>query len=206
MIAALIVSRRRNYSILRRSSATALPRQRSPDGASRSSEETLVDPDIYEEASDSDDAMLLHPISNFPKRTSSANRALSFPDTDPPGQYTHLIHSRILQKFPFLIEMFYWGLNYLAYLFSKEGAVKLHNLNGKVNVQLAEDHGIGILNFEHQSMFSFLFFIPEVDVQRFFLKDHVGTMTILNQIYSLVHIPGTVACVSLRLSCTSPLN
>ena len=103
------------------------------------------------------------------------------------------IHSRILQKFPFLVEIFYWILNYAAYRFSKAMASALWGFKGNAVTQLAQDHGISILAFEHESFFSFFFSIKEVIVQHYFLKNHLSAITVLNQVYSLVHIPGTVA-------------
>ncbi len=188
MITALIVNRRKNYSIIPRSTP-APQRYRSPDGSSRSSEDTLVDPQDFDAAFDSDESSSLQPA----KRTRTPS-----PYPEPIGRFSNNIHSRILQKFPFLVEMFYWTLNYVAYRVSKDTAASLHGRKGNAVVQLAQDHGIDILKFEHDSLFSFLFLLKETTVQRFFLDNHVGMMTIINQVYSMVHIPGTVAYVSIH--------
>lgn len=103
-------------------------------------------------------------------------------------------HSRVLQKFPFLIEMFYWVLNLAFYAVTKAVAQLLFSKNDGL-WQLAQDHGVLILDIEHKSWLSFIFFIREVDFQQFFLNGHLTAMTFLNRIYSLVHIPGTVAYV-----------
>jgi len=89
--------------------------------------------------------------------------------------------------------MFYWILNYVAYRLSKQAAAAFHGQSGDAVVHLAQDHGISILNFEHDSAVSFFFAVKEIDVQRFFLEHHTGLMSVINQFYSLVHIPGTVA-------------
>jgi len=104
-------------------------------------------------------------------------------------------HSRVLQKFPFLIEMFYWVLNLAFYAVTKALAQLLFSKNDGL-WQLAEDHGVLILDIEHKSWLSFIFFIREVDFQQFFLNGHLTAMTFLNRIYSLVHIPGTVTFLS----------
>lgn len=102
-------------------------------------------------------------------------------------------HSQFLQKFPFLIEMFYWALNYAVYSVTKSLAEKFYDGKGNGVVELAQTHGISILTFEHDSFARFFFPIREVDVQRFFLVNgHTSLMTLLNRAYSLVHIPGTV--------------
>ncbi|CEN60906.1 hypothetical protein ASPCAL07577 [Aspergillus calidoustus] len=111
------------------------------------------------------------------------------------SRFAHHIHSRILQKLPFLVEMFYWVLNYAFYSCTKAVAQALSPAGTDV-VQLAQDHGIGILDIEHRSIFSIFFPIEESDFQAFFLNNHQGWMTFFNRIYSLVHIPGTVAFIS----------
>ncbi|KAL4787184.1 PAP2 superfamily-domain-containing protein [Aspergillus varians] len=111
------------------------------------------------------------------------------------SRFAHHIHSRIIQKFPFLVEMFYWVLNLAFYACTKAISQALSPA-GKDVVQLGQDHGISILNLEHNSMFSFFFPIQESDFQAFFLTGHPGWMTFFNRIYSLVHIPGTVAFLS----------
>jgi len=104
--------------------------------------------------------------------------------------------SRILQRFPFLVEMFYWALNFLAYAMTKKIGAALYSRNEHNEVtELAQQHGIAILNIEHNSMFKIFFPITEVSFQRFFVNNHVGIITLFNQFYSLVHIPGTVAYV-----------
>lgn len=141
--------------------------------SSSESEEALIDKDEY----DSDSS------------TSSSSRR-------PP--YPIAVFNRILNKFPFLVEMFYWVLNYAAYRLSKRGAALLWGrTKGTAVVELAQNHGISLLTVEHESFLKPFFFISEVSVQQFFLKNHLNLMSILNQIYSLVHIPGTVAYVSL---------
>lgn len=102
--------------------------------------------------------------------------------------------SRILQRFPFLVEMFYWALNFLAYAMTKKIGAALYSRNEHNEVtELAQQHGIAILNIEHNTFFRIFFPITEVSFQQFFLNGHLTIMTLFNQFYSLVHIPGTVA-------------
>ncbi|KAF2861344.1 integral membrane protein [Piedraia hortae CBS 480.64] len=115
------------------------------------------------------------------------------PDTK---RFANNLHSRILQKYPFLIEMFYWALNYIAYSMTKKVAAAVYGRGGHQVTAMAQDNGINILQFEHASMFSIFFLVKEVQVQQFFLRHHRSIMTFFNQIYSLVHIPGTVAFLS----------
>lgn len=101
------------------------------------------------------------------------------------------IHSRILQKLPFLVEIFYWGINYLFYSVTK--ATSRYFSPAEIGVvTLAEDHGISILSLEHESVLRLFFPIKESDFQSFFLNGHQATMSLFNRMYSLVHIPGTI--------------
>ncbi|KAJ5794267.1 hypothetical protein N7457_000866 [Penicillium paradoxum] len=109
-------------------------------------------------------------------------------------RWAHHIHSRILQKFPFLVEMFYWSMNYLFYSVTKGTAQWLSPAQIGV-VQVARGHAVDILNFEHQTA-SWIFPIKEVDFQSFFIQNHPSFMTLFNRIYSLIHIPGTVLFLS----------
>jgi hypothetical protein len=104
------------------------------------------------------------------------------------------LHSRILQKFPFLIEMFYWALNYAVYTMTKKIAAHMYALQGSHEVtELAQKHALDILWFEHDSFFRIFFPFTEVGVQKYFLENHQNILSAFNQLYSLVHIPGTVA-------------
>ncbi|KAJ5899103.1 hypothetical protein N7495_003847 [Penicillium taxi] len=111
------------------------------------------------------------------------------------SRWEHHIHSRILQKFPFLVEMFYWALNYLFYSVTKTVSQKLSPAQIGV-VQVAQDHATSILSFEHDTVASWIFPIKEVDFQQFFIQNHPSILTIFNRLYSLVHIPGTVLFLS----------
>jgi hypothetical protein len=128
-----------------------------------------------------------------PKNSLDLQRSLSGSG----GDYSRMnFPSRVLQKFPFLVEMFYWALNFIAYSMTKKiGAALYSRYDGNTVTQLAQDHGIAILSFEHNSPASIFFPVTEVEFQQFFLTEHLSIMTIFNQIYSLVHIPGTVAYV-----------
>ncbi|KAJ5562103.1 hypothetical protein N7535_003439 [Penicillium sp. DV-2018c] len=110
------------------------------------------------------------------------------------SRWAHHFHSRILQKFPFLVEMFYWAMNYLFYSVTKSTAQWLSPAQVGV-VQVARDHAIDILHFEHETA-SWVFPIQESDFQSFFIQNHPSILTMFNRIYSLIHIPGTVLFLS----------
>jgi len=111
------------------------------------------------------------------------------------SRFANNIHSRVLAKFPFLIEMFYWILNFLAYALTKAVAAQLLVRGGSV-WDLAQSHGLQVLWVEHDSFLSFLFPVRENEFQGWFLSGHTTLLTFLNRIYSLVHIPGSVSFLS----------
>lgn len=102
-------------------------------------------------------------------------------------------HSRLFQKFPFLVEMFYWILNYLFYRMT---SVLSNKLFAGIGIwQAAQNHALNILSLEHLSWLSFLFSIREVDLQQWFMRGHQDALTFLDRFYSLIHIPGSMAFI-----------
>lgn len=188
MIASLYFNRRRGYSIFR--------------NQNQASQRTQLEDSSEEEEEEDDDGRnpifsdeLLDTTAN-PKTPKTRNCCGEIFKTPNSSRFANHIHSRILQRFPFLVEMFYWVLNYLFYACTKAIAQSLSPADVTV-VELAQEHGIGILNLEHNTPIVKWFFpIEEADFQGFFLSKHPGLMTFFNRIYSLVHIPGTVAFLS----------
>ncbi|KAH7112500.1 hypothetical protein B0J11DRAFT_597868 [Dendryphion nanum] len=88
--------------------------------------------------------------------------------------------SRVLQKYPFLIEMFYWVANYLYYRFTSFASQILFAGSGIWNAVQA--NGIAVLEIEAYSFWSFLFPIRERRVQQWFMHSHQArrTMTLTN--------------------------
>ena len=183
MLSSLIFNRRRDYKIAGRGSSTT-----------RLLPETVHDDHSPDRASSDDEGGLDIGVKHPSKRRNCCFAVVKTPNS---SRFANHYHSRILQKFPFLVEMFYWALNYLAYSFTKAFADTLYATSDKDNgVTLrAQEHGIGILKFEHESVFKFLFPVQEADFQAFFLN-HQTALTLVNRLYSLVHIPGTVAFLS----------
>ncbi|KLU90277.1 integral membrane protein [Magnaporthiopsis poae ATCC 64411] len=114
-------------------------------------------------------------------------------------------HSRVLQKFPFLIEMFYWIVTFFFYRLT---AVLSQVWYGGIKTlwDVAQDHGIALLELEA------LLLAPrgatgngrwlEWRVQQWFLAggdtlDWRGVwMMLLIRSYALIHIPGTVGFIA----------
>ena len=98
-----------------------------------------------------------------------------------------------MQKFPFLMEMFYWIVTYAFY---RSTALLSQAIFSKTAIwDVAQDHGLAVLEFEQFSWLSFLWPIREQDVQQWFMHGHQTFLTVLNRSYALIHIPGTVGYV-----------
>ncbi|KAK6595538.1 integral membrane protein [Botrytis cinerea] len=134
-----------------------------------------------------------------PKKRRCCGTNLLTPNT---SRFRDYYHSRILQKFPFLIEMFYWIVTYAFYRCTKILSQAMFSKMGIWDV--AQDHGLAILEFEEFSWMSFLWPVREQDVQKWFLNGHGTLLTVLNRSYALIHIPGTVGTISYNFCNRSP--
>ncbi|KAF2734074.1 hypothetical protein EJ04DRAFT_577129 [Polyplosphaeria fusca] len=91
--------------------------------------------------------------------------------------------SRLLMKFPFLVEAWYWALIYWVYQLGRAfSAVTM--VEGTVNV--ARRHALQLIHLE-QSLRIFI----ELPIQHWFLQ-HPFLMHWTNRTYSFIHIPGTI--------------
>ncbi|KAI0115724.1 integral membrane protein [Nemania sp. FL0031] len=189
LFTAMYVTRRKNYSIFRRS----------PDDSARS----LLSPES-QRSSGSDwerpeDLSSLHP----PKTRRIFGRwTVRTPNS---SRFARHLHSRILQKFPFLIEMFYWAIALVVY----RGTILItsHWYGGSQGLwDIAQGHGTSILEFEARitGMGSITNNTRWVEwrIQQWFLTgasqgDWRGTaLAFLNRAYALIHIPGTAAFIA----------
>lgn len=92
--------------------------------------------------------------------------------------------SRLLRKFPFLVEAWYWALIYWVYQLGRAfTAVTLV----ESTVDVARQHALQLISLE-QSLHIFW----ELPIQRAFMR-HPFIMHWTNRIYSFIHIPGTIA-------------
>lgn len=92
--------------------------------------------------------------------------------------------SRYLQKFPFLVEVWYWLLLYWIYQIGR-AFTALTLVEGTVNV--ARKHALQVIHLE-QSLHIFF----EVGFQKWFLA-HPAILHWINRLYSFIHIPGTIS-------------
>ncbi|KAI5366535.1 putative inositolphosphotransferase Aur1/Ipt1 [Septoria linicola] len=109
------------------------------------------------------------------------------------SRFKNHIHSRLFQKFPFLVEMLYWVLNYLFYRMTTVLSNKI--FAGQGIWVAAQEHALSLLELEQFSWLSFLFPIREIDVQQWFMHGHQDLLTFLDRFYSLIHIPGSMAFI-----------
>jgi len=149
----------------------------------RSSDELLY----YDPANEDD---VQHPDASTErpsKKRTVCGLVLYTPNT---SGFANHFHSRVLQKYPFLIEMFYWIITYLFYRSTKIVAQALFSAEGIWAV--AQVNALRILEFEQVGPMSFLFPFKENEVQHWFMDGHQTGLTFLNRAYALIHIPGTV--------------
>lgn len=109
--------------------------------------------------------------------------------------------SRILWRFPFLVECWYWALVYwvcrkssfhenqrLTYLQTYQIGRALTAITlQKGTIAVAREHAFHLIRIEER-----LGMFWEVGIQKHFLR-HTHLMVGINWIYSFIHIPGTIA-------------
>lgn len=187
----MIVTRRRQFSIFNFSKGASYHSilDEDSDSSARSSNEPLW----YDPVNDDDSQDPIAASKHYSKKRSCLGLTVRTPNT---SRFAKNFHSRVLQKFPFLIEMFYWIITYLFYRMTKVVSSALFSKTGIWDV--AQDNGLRVLDFEQNGLLSFLFPLREHDVQNWFMNGHQDALTILNRFYALVHIPGTVGYVNFR--------
>ncbi|KAK4990561.1 hypothetical protein LTR50_002417 [Elasticomyces elasticus] len=115
-------------------------------------------------------------------------------DTPDTSRFANNMHSRMLQRFPFLIEMFYWTTNFLFYRMTSTLSQRMFASTGIWAV--AQAHGLAVLEAEEFGWSSFLFPVREREVQQWFTRGHQDALSTLNRAYALIHIPGTVGFIA----------
>ncbi|CAK4031981.1 integral membrane [Lecanosticta acicola] len=180
----MILTRRRNYSIFdsNRGLLRSILDKEAP------SEQELLD---YDSDNDDDRQQIQARDKRLPKTRDCCG--LCTVETPNSSRFKNHIHSRVFQKFPFLVEMFYWVLNYLFYRMTTVLSNKIFAGQGIWIV--SQDHGLTILEFEEFSWLSFLFPIRERGLQQWFMNGHQDLLTFLDRFYSIVHIPASMGFI-----------
>lgn len=92
--------------------------------------------------------------------------------------------SRVLCKFPFLVEAWYWALIYWVYQLGR--AFSAVFIIDESVVEVARRHALQLIHIEQR-----LGLFIELPIQQYFLQ-HPTAMHWINRIYSFIHIPGTI--------------
>lgn len=92
--------------------------------------------------------------------------------------------SRVLRKFPFLAEAWYWALIYWVYQLGR-AFTAVSVVEGTVHV--ARKHALQLIEIEKRWHIFW-----EIPIQRFFMS-YPLLMRWINWLYSFIHIPGTIA-------------
>ncbi|KAH0103106.1 hypothetical protein KCU60_g9104, partial [Aureobasidium melanogenum] len=117
------------------------------DDAARSTDELLV----HEERDEIDTQECMTAAKHSLKTRRLLGLTIRTPNT---SRFKNNIHSRVLQRFPFLLEMFYWIINYAFYRMTAILSQRI--FAGKGIWTVAESHGLAILEFEQHGFLSFL--------------------------------------------------
>ncbi|RDA91609.1 hypothetical protein CP533_4635 [Ophiocordyceps camponoti-saundersi (nom. inval.)] len=102
------------------------------------------------------------------------------PDT---AVFRHRLLSRLLHRFPFLVEAWYWALIYWVYQLGR-AFTALTLVQGTVTV--ARKHALQLIHLEQR-----LGIFVELPVQKWFLARPL-LLHWINRVYSFIHIPGTI--------------
>ncbi|TAQ88864.1 hypothetical protein B7494_g2795 [Chlorociboria aeruginascens] len=92
--------------------------------------------------------------------------------------------SRLLQRFPFLVECWYWALIYWVYQLGR-AATAVWIVEG--TIVAAEKHALQVIVAEQKIRIFW-----ELHIQKFFMQNQFIMMWI-NRTYSFIHIPGSIA-------------
>ena len=179
----MVLTRRRDFSILGNRKSHYY------DSLLDEADSTIsIDNLLWYDAQDDSDPQSLGAVSiHRSKQRNCCGLTIITPNS---SRFSEHVHSRILQKFPFLMEMFYWIVTYLFYRLTKVVSQEIFSKTGIWNV--AQDHGLAVLEFEQLGSLSFLFPVTEHAFQQWFMRGHQTALTALNRAYALIHIPGTV--------------
>ncbi|KAM0324398.1 hypothetical protein ACHAQA_008180 [Verticillium albo-atrum] len=195
LLLAMWFTRRKDFSILRRSKTSYEP--------------LLDDAHAAEIQFDNNDDDDVNPIRTNQLHPPKVRRILGCVRVQTPNssRFAKHPHSRILQKFPFLIEMFYWAITFFFYRMTAVLA-QVHYGTVKELWKIAQAHGLTLLEAE-ASLFGQNtagregpWRWVEWRIERWFLLgaqagDFRGVwLTILNRGYALIHIPGTVGFIA----------
>lgn len=186
----MILTRRKGFSVWGGSSQGyhAMPLDDQDSDSARSSDDDLL---YYDVANDDDAQEPISASKRFPKKRNVCGLIIRTPNT---SRFANHAHSRLLQKFPFLIEMFYWIITYLFYRMTKVFSQAIFSNEGIWDI--AQENGLRILEFQQFGPLSFLFPLKEHDIQQWFMNGHQTALTFLNRTYALIHIPGTVGFIA----------
>ncbi|KIW97903.1 uncharacterized protein Z519_01487 [Cladophialophora bantiana CBS 173.52] len=107
-------------------------------------------------------------------------RTIRTPDT---AVFRNRMLSRVLLRFPFLVEIIYWALIYGVYQFGR-GQLAIRLVDKTIDI--ACHHALAVIRLEQR-----LHIFWELTIQQFFLQ-YPGWMWWINRIYSFVHLPATI--------------
>ncbi|KAF2011240.1 hypothetical protein BU24DRAFT_277304 [Aaosphaeria arxii CBS 175.79] len=176
------VNRNTEYRIFdRRRSANSSPRSTSPDSIGSGASSPRSTTTLLDRASSP--SLLTSQEPKWRKRELrffGLRKEVVSPNT---RRFEGYFLSRLLKKFPFLVEAWYWALIYWVYQLGRAFTAVTMVEN---TVDIARRHALQIIHLEER-----LKIFWELPIQHWFLK-HPFIMHWTNRIYSFIHIPGTI--------------
>ncbi|KAK9772045.1 putative Integral membrane protein [Seiridium cardinale] len=189
LLTAMFITRRRNFSIFDRKGASYRPLITQEDSPRTS-----------------DDTDYTYPPKPSPECPPKRRRILGLWTVLTPNssRFSRHFHSRILQKYPFLVEMFYWVITYFFYRMTAYLSAIWYGSTESLWLN-AQEHGIALLESEAWALGATSTNTNrwiEWRVQQWFVEGAQAgdirrlLLTILNRAYALIHIPGTVGFIA----------
>ncbi|KAF2806434.1 uncharacterized protein BDZ99DRAFT_449179 [Mytilinidion resinicola] len=181
------INRNKNYNMFARNSRSQSPRSRwdsSPDSIESGSSSPQLTDSLLGSSDRPASPSLLAPQDSFWRRREISLLGIRAEVTSPnTRRFKGKFLSRLLQKFPFLVEAWYWALIYWVYQIGR-ALTALTLVEGTVAV--ARKHALQLIHIEQR-----LGLFQELPIQHWFLA-HPLLMHWINRIYSFIHIPGTI--------------
>ncbi|KAF2744946.1 integral membrane protein [Sporormia fimetaria CBS 119925] len=177
------VNRNTQYRLFRRSRRSSTSRSSSPHSVESGPSSPRSSSGLLDEHRASSPSLLTPQELTWRKRELRIlgwRKEVTSPNT---RKFQGYFLSRLLQKYPFLVEVWYWALVYWVYQLGR-AFTAVTMAEGTVNV--ARRHALQIIHLEQR-----LHIFWELSVQHWFLQ-HPELLRWTNRVYSFIHIPATI--------------
>ena len=160
-----------------------------------------IDLDVVESSALPSDGLLPHvspAAAHPPKARILLGVTLLTPNTT---RFSYTAHSRILETYPFLLEVFYLSLHYL--FFRGLSAATQHVLKQTPIWEVAESHALAVFDAQYISWTRHLLLVPEIGLQHY-LTNHVPILVDLMNFFCDVQMPLVVGFLAWLYASSTP--